>query len=168
MSEVVAAEAMVRLGGPVEAVLTGALRRLGRERPDVFERLGAYRTAAIVISPDDAPVAFRMVPDGDRGVVRVVHKINSQTCVASVSAPLAVLLSLLDGGTDADSAFFSRRVRVVGDTGAAVALHNTLEAAELTAADVLGLPRSMRAHANTFVRNAAGHIQSIRRRMGER
>ncbi len=168
MSEVVAAEAMVRLGGPVEAVLTGALRRLGRERPDVFERLGAFRTAAIVISPDDVPIAFRMVPDGDRGVVRVVRKNNPEVSVATVSAPMAVLLSLLDGGTDADSAFFSRRVRVAGDTGAAVALHNTLEAAELTAADVLGLPRSVRARANTLIETVAGHIQSIRRRMGER
>ena len=52
MSEVVAAEAMVRLGGPVDA----------------------FRTAAIVISPDDVPIAFRMVPDGDRGVVRVVKE----------------------------------------------------------------------------------------------
>lgn len=159
---------MVRLGGPVEAVLTGALRRLGRERPDVFERLGAFRTAAIVISPDDALVAFRMVPDGDQGVVRVVRKTNPQAGVATVSAPLAVLLSLLDGGIDADSAFFSRRVRVVGDTGAAVALHNTLEAAELTAADVLGLPQWMRAGANTFFKNAASRIGSIRQRMGER
>lgn len=168
LSAWVATEAMVRLGGPVEALLTRALRRLGRDRPDVFDRLGDCRTAGFVISPDNMPVAFRMVPDGDRGVISVVRKGRPGLGATTISAPLSVLLSLLDGGTDADSAFFSRRVRVAGDTGTAVALHNTLEAAELTLADVLGLPRLIAGPVNAVAESSVRHFRSIRRRMRER
>ncbi len=50
------------------------------------------------------------------------------------------LLALFDGSLDADSAFFGRTVQVDGDTGAVVALHNALEAANLSMTDLLGLP----------------------------
>lgn len=156
----------MRLGGPVQSVLTAALRRLGRERPELFERLGPFRRAGIVISPTDLPVAFRLVPDGIRGVVRVVRRDDPAHRAAEISAPLAVLLSLLDGGTDADSAFFSRRVRVQGGTEAVIALHNTLEAAELTLADVLGLPEPLRSHANTTIAAAVARVRKLRRREG--
>ena len=59
---------------------------------------------------------------------------------------------------DADSAFFSRAIRVSGDIEAVMALHNTLEAAELTLADLLGLSAPACDLANTavrFVRQAA-------------
>lgn len=167
LRERLAGVAMVRLGDPVQAVLTGALRRLGRERPELFERLGPFRRAGIVISPTDLPVAFRLVPDGVRGMVRVVRKDDPAPRAAEISAPLAVLLSLLDGGTDADSAFFSRRVRVQGGTETVIALHNALEAAELTPADVLGLPGPIRSHVNANIAAATALVSALRRRTGK-
>lgn len=168
VTERLAAEVLVRLGGPVGAALTGAMRRLGRERPEVFERLGDFRGAEILLSPADLPVAFAMIPDGNRGTVKVVRKGGRRSCAAEISAPLGTLLSLMEGCADADSAFFARRVRVSGDTGAAVALHNTLEAAGLTAADLLGLPHATRPRANALIAAAVGRLRSTRGLLGRR
>ena len=70
--------------------------------------------------------------------------------------PLLTLLSLFDGRRDADGAFFQRRIDVNGDTVAILALHNALEASELTMADILGLPRRLDPLLQTAL-SLAGH-----------
>ena len=69
-----AATALMLMRHPVEIVLSRALRRIARRRPEVFERLGSWRTAAVVIEPSDFPVSFRLSPDGARGTVRVIRQ----------------------------------------------------------------------------------------------
>lgn len=138
------AVAMMALRRPPERMLTAALRGLGRRRPEVFERLGPANAAALVVAPTDFPVAFRLRPDGGAGEVEVVRHDDSRPAAARVSGPLLTLLGLFDGACDADSAFFARRIRITGDTSAVVALHNTLEAAELTLTDLLPLPGPLR------------------------
>ena len=79
-------------------------------------------------------------------------------CAARIEGPLGALLGLFDGSQDADAAFFSRAIRVSGDIEAVMALHNTLEAAELTLADLLGLSTPAGDVANAalrFLRQAA-------------
>lgn len=139
------ADLLMALRPAPERLLTLALRRIARRRPDVFERLGKAREAAFVIAPTDFPVAFRLRPAGLTGEVRVVRHGDGEPCAARVTGPLALLLSLLDGSADADATFFSRRVRVEGDTEAVVALHNTLEAADLALPDLFGLKPPLRA-----------------------
>lgn len=126
---------------PVELALTAALRRAARVRPEVFDRLGPFRHAVFVIAPSDLPVAFRMTPRAAGGRVAVVRRGDTGPCAARISGPLAELLGLFDGSLDADAAFFGRRIDVDGDTGAVVALHNALEAADMSLAELLGLPR---------------------------
>lgn len=135
-------ELLYRTRRPVEILLTASLRSVARRQPDAFDRLGAVRKAAIRIVPDDLPVAFEMRPDGAAGSIRVVRPgSDAAGASARISGPLLTLLSLFDGRGDADGAFFQRRIDVDGDTAAILALHNALEASELTMADILGLPR---------------------------
>lgn len=134
------ADAMFVARAPVELALTAALRRTARLQPDVFGRLGAVGDGAFLISPSELPVAFRLAPRARTGNVRVVRRDDPGPFVARISGPLMDLLGLFDGSLDADSAFFSRRIDVTGDTGAVLALHNALEAADLSMADLLGLP----------------------------
>lgn len=155
------AEALMALRPPVEWVLSGALRRLARRRPEVFERLGAFGDSAFVLAPDESPVAFRLAPQGDSAGVQVRRRDDPSPCIARIEGPLAALLGLFDGSIDADSAFFSRRIRVSGDIEAVMALHNTLEAADLTLADLLGLSAPA-----SDVANAA--VRFVRRRMAHR
>ena len=133
---------LYRARRPVEILLTASLRSIARRQPEAFDRLGQVRHATIRISPADLPVAFEMRPDGETGSIRVVRP-NDHVGDASarISGPLLTLLALFDGRGDADGAFFQRFIDVDGDTAAILALHNALEASELTMADILGLPR---------------------------
>lgn len=127
---------------PAEILLTASLRSVARRQPEAFDRLGPVRHATIRISPADLPVAFEMRPDGLAGSIRVVRPDSDASAVsARISGPLLTLLALFDGRGDADGAFFQRCIDIDGDTAAILALHNALEASELTMADILGLPR---------------------------
>lgn len=133
---------LYRARRPVEIFLTASLRGVARRQPEAFDRLGSVRHATIRISPADLPIAFEMRPDGVAGSIRVVRpESDAGAASARISGPLLTLLALFDGRGDADGAFFQRRIDIDGDTAAILALHNALEASELTMADILGLPR---------------------------
>lgn len=137
-------DAFYRARRPVEILLTASLRGVARRQPEAFDRLGPVRHATIRINPVDLPVAFEMRPNGELGSIRVVRPnddVNSAS--ARISGPLLTLLALFDGRGDADGAFFQRCIDVDGDTAAILALHNALEASELTMADILSLPRRL-------------------------
>jgi predicted lipid carrier protein YhbT len=129
-------------------VLNAALRRVARENPTVFDRLGAYDEAAFLIVPTGSPFAFRLEPGAGRGRVTAVRPDDARPVAATIRGPLVDLVSLFAGVYDADAAFFARRIEVAGDTGAVVALHNALEAADLGLGDLVGGPRRLRPHLN--------------------
>jgi len=125
---------------PVDAWLTASVRRVARARPDVFRRLGRFQHSVFLIVPEDLPCAFRLSPAGERATVEIVGKRHPGPCAVRIGGRMRTLLGLFDGSIDADASFFSRALRVEGATEAALALHNALEAAELHAGDILGLP----------------------------
>ncbi|WP_162150336.1 ubiquinone anaerobic biosynthesis accessory factor UbiT [Asticcacaulis sp. AC460] len=127
-------------GWPLEHRLTQAVRKLAERRPELFGRLGRFRTAVYILSPNELPFAFRLMPDATQATVRIVPAKSPGPSSVRISGPLATLIGLFDGSCDADSSFFSRAIVVEGATDAAMALHNTLEAAELKPSDILGLP----------------------------
>lgn len=129
---------------PPGVFLTFSLRRLARAHPEAFARLGEYGERLFLIAPTDLPVAFCLRPAGARGEIRVVPTTAAPEAAVRVRGALLDLLQLFDGSLDADAAFFSRRIQVEGDTSAIVALHNAMEAADLTLADLIGAPRSAR------------------------
>lgn len=127
-------------GWPLERRLTQSVRQLAHRRPELFRRLGQFRTAVYILSPNELPFAFRLVPDAAGAEVRFVPAKSPGLHSVRISGPLMTLVGLFDGSCDADSSFFSRAIVVEGATDAALALHNTLEAAELKPSDILGLP----------------------------
>ena len=133
---------------PPSALLTFSLRRLARAHPEAFARLGEYARSLYLIAPTDLPLVFCLRPAGVEGEIRLVSAKNAPEAAVRVRGPLLDLLQLFDGALDADAAFFSRRIQVEGDTGAVVALHNALEAADLTLADLIGAPRPARDFVN--------------------
>lgn len=143
---------LLALRAAPELVLDLALRDLRRRRPDLFERLSDIGAATIVIAPTDLPVAFRLSPMAERRPVEVVGRRDARPGAARITGPLALLLEVLDGSSDADAAFFSRRLVVTGDTQTVVGLHNTLEAAELAPSDLLGAPPPLRRLTDAWAR----------------
>lgn len=150
---------LMALRDPVERLLTLALRRVARRRPDVFDRLGEAGDVVFIVAPTDFPVAFRLRPGGGAGDVQVIRRDDETPRDARISGPLTTLLALFDGRCDADSAFFSRLIRIDGDTRAVVALHNTLEAAELTLADLLGVGPPFRDRLNAGLAGALDRLR---------
>jgi predicted lipid carrier protein YhbT len=138
-------------GMPLGPVLTLSLRRLARHRPRLFDRLGEHRSARYFIDPIDLAFAFTIVPDGERSVVHVVRKTDTETSRVVIRGPLLMLLGLLDGTLDGDALFFNRVISVSGSTEALLALRNTIEDAELLPADLLGLRGSLARAANAGI-----------------
>lgn len=145
---------------PPSAFLTFSLRRLARSHPEAFERLGDHGERLYLIAPSDLPVAFCLRPSGGSPEIRVVAANNAPAAAVRVRGPLLDLLQLFDGTLDADAAFFSRRIQVEGDTSAVVALHNALEAADLTLADLVGAPRPARDFVNRSLHWTTQHWRS--------
>lgn len=149
------AKGVLAFSAPIEMLLTAAVRRFAKRRPDAFERLGAYESAAFLILPKEAPVGFRLRPSRVAGGATLVRRDDPGPYVAVVSGRMADLLAVFDASADADAAFFGRRLDVEGDTAAILALHNALESAEPSLLDLLPLPIDPE-FARAVLRRAAG------------
>ncbi|MCA0008695.1 MULTISPECIES: SCP2 sterol-binding domain-containing protein [unclassified Mesorhizobium] len=151
-------------GLPLGPLLTLSLRSMARRQPRLFDRLGEHRTACDFIDPVDLAFAFTVVPDAERSIVRVVRRSEAATSNVQIRGPLLTLLSLLDGTLDGDALFFSRIISISGRTEAVLALRNTIEDAELSPADLLGLRGFLARLANTGILGAL----SVARQMANR
>ena len=123
---------------PVEMLLNLAVKRAWRRSANAFGRLGTYQGRPYLIDPEDLPVAFALTLTKHGGTVKLVRRTPRPLgYVAVIAGEFVDLLALFDGSADADSTFFAGELTVTGDTGAVLALHNALEAADLRLADLL-------------------------------
>ena len=128
---------------PLELAARRLLANAMAARPSFARRLGEYSGRTFAVDPADCPFAFLITPDKGRASMRVVRKLSGVAYDARISAPLLVLLGMIDGTYDGDALFFSRDLMIEGDTGAVLALRNAIENAELDPSSVLGLPKSV-------------------------
>jgi len=126
---------------PLELVSRRLLANAMAARPSFAARLGEHAGRTFAIDPLDCPFAFLITPGGDGVHVRVVRDLSEAAYDARIAAPLIVLCGMIDGTYDGDALFFSRDLRIEGDTGAVLALRNAIENAELDPSSVLGLPK---------------------------
>ncbi|RUM95177.1 lipid carrier [Pseudaminobacter arsenicus] len=124
---------------PAGLLLTHCVRTLARRQPNLFDRLGEWRSARYLVAPSDLAFAFIVVPDGEKSIVHVVGKNSPGSVDVAITGPLLTLLGLLDGTLDGDALFFHRIISISGRTEAILALRNTIEDAELRPADFFGL-----------------------------
>ncbi|OYW94856.1 MAG: hypothetical protein B7Z13_03545 [Caulobacterales bacterium 32-67-6] len=123
---------------PVELLLNHAIKRAWRRSANAFGRLGPYQGRPYLIDPVDLPVAFALTLTKDGGTVKLVRRTRRPVgYVAEIAGDFVDLLALFDGSADADATFFAGELTVTGETGAVLALHNALEAADLRLADLL-------------------------------
>ncbi len=136
---------------PVSLGLSAALRRIFRNRPDVFDRMNLSQDRTICISPTDMPVRFLISLGGRDPRVRAVACRDTRPSDARIEAPIRTLINVFEGREDGDAVFFSNDLWIEGDTGLVVGLRNALEEAELTLADLLplDLPSRPRWHAGS-------------------
>ena len=113
-----------------------ALTRLLRRHPEIVRRLSSTEERRALVVPSDLPVAFlvRCVPG--RLFMTVVRKTGAPSAGAlaadaTISGPIAAILDMATGEDDGDALFFSRIVKVEGDTEVAVALRNAIDSAAI-------------------------------------
>ncbi|MFP7571830.1 SCP2 domain-containing protein [Marivita sp. S2033] len=114
---------------PLSFSLTAVSRRIARQHPGLFRRLGEYSHTRFVLDPTDLPFVIHLDPNG--GVPQVTLTRGRGNGAARIAGPLAALLGLVHGAYDGDALFFSRDLVIEGDTSAALALRNAIDDAEL-------------------------------------
>jgi len=128
----------------VQPLLKRIVRRIARENPDMFNRLGPHRTDLFVIDPIDVPFLLALRPDPDDLLLRACRPGAEPAGNARIAGRFLDLLSLMDTDQDGDALFFSRDLEITGSTEAVVCLRNALDdvdgsIAEMVA-DMFGRP----------------------------
>jgi predicted lipid carrier protein YhbT len=149
---------------PLAAPLNLLARRVIAANPGLIERLGVYGACRFAIDPTDLPLVLLLHPAQAR---ITVHRRPPEADVR-IAGPLAALLGLVHGTWDGDALFFSRDLVIEGDTGAALALRNAIDDAELDlGAEVAGLAGPMRGRLAPLIGLAERVTRLPLRRTGE-
>ena len=111
----------------LQPILTLIGTRVASAQPDVFERLGPHALKSFIIDPTDLPFVLVLKPRPDAPSLSAWRRPDTPACHARIAGSFLNLFELIDGSLDGDALFFSRKLRVTGDTEAVVALRNALD-----------------------------------------
>lgn len=145
---------------PLSLLLGALVRSADRRRPELLERLGPHARKRFGIAVSNAPLAFVIEPQAGR--CTALRRLPADVDV-TIGGSLGDLLELVDGELDADALFFSRRLSLVGDVEAALALRNALDDARLDmAAEAAALSPVLRSQLGWGVRRAIDGVRAGR------
>ena len=108
---------------------------VAHSRPELFHRLGAHAGKRFLIDPTDLPFVLVLTPLPERPLLTAHRRHERVAHAAAIAGTFFNLLDMIDGSLDGDALFFSRDLRVSGDTEAVVALRNALDDFEGSALD---------------------------------
>ena len=94
--------------------------------PGLFERLSDLTDPTFLIDPVDLPLAFVLDATPEHPSLTAGRKANKDVA-AVIRGPLLTLIDLMEGRLDGDALFFSRALKIEGDTEAVVALRNAID-----------------------------------------
>ncbi len=100
---------------------------IAQKHPNLFARLGTHTNKRFLINPTNMPFVLLLKPDPENPIMQVYRRSEGLCPDAEISGSFVNLLRLMDGELDGDSLFFSRDLKVVGDTEAVVCLRNALD-----------------------------------------
>ena len=101
--------------------------QVAKHQPDVFLRLGPHASKTFIIDPTDIPFLLVLKPRPEAPSLSARRRNDAPYCHARIAGTFLNLFDLIDGSLDGDALFFSRELRVTGDTEAVVALRNALD-----------------------------------------
>jgi O2-independent ubiquinone biosynthesis accessory factor UbiT len=111
----------------LQPILTLIGTQVARSQPDVFARLGPHAQKSFIIDPTDLPFVLVLKPRPDAPSLGAWRRDDAPASQARIAGSFLDLFDLIDGSLDGDALFFSRKLRVTGDTEAVVALRNALD-----------------------------------------
>ena len=111
----------------LQPILTLIGTQVAKAQPDVFVRLGPHAQKSFVIDPTDLPFVLVLKPRPEAPALSAWRRGSAPHSHARIAGSFLNLFDLIDGALDGDALFFSRKLRVTGDTEAVVALRNALD-----------------------------------------
>jgi len=111
----------------LQPVLAKIVRRIATRNPDMFARLGPFYEADYIIDPKDLPFVLHLRPNAQAPVLRACARSNQPAFTARITGRFLDLLQLVDADIDGDALFFSRELKIEGNTEAVVCLRNALD-----------------------------------------
>ena len=109
--------------------------RVATQHPELFARLGDNCKKRFLIDPINLPVFLLLEPLPQRPRLTAYNRGTEIVHDVVISATFSTFLQMIDSQTDSDALFFSRDLKVSGDTEAIVALRNALDNMDETLAD---------------------------------
>jgi predicted lipid carrier protein YhbT len=119
----------------IQPILGHIAAHVAQDRPELFARLGVHARKRFLIDPIDLPFVLVLSPDNSRPTLRAYRRYENPAHDAAIAGKFFNLLDMIDGSQDGDALFFTRDLRVSGDTEAVVALRNALDDFEGSALD---------------------------------
>lgn len=107
------------------------LSSLLQRHPHLFERLGEYGDRRFLIDPSDLPFTLLLEPNADAPRLTPHLRSSEPAHHARIAGPIGRLVELVNGEADGDALFFSRDIRIEGDTEAVLALRNAVDDLEI-------------------------------------
>ncbi len=112
---------------PLQPLLSRIVTDVAQRRPELFERLGPHIASSFVIDVEELPFTLHLQPDPQAPKLTAHRRSERLTGTATITGPFAALFRIIDGDGDSDALFFSRDIRIGGNTEAAVCLRNALD-----------------------------------------
>jgi predicted lipid carrier protein YhbT len=141
----------------IERATSILFRRVMKEHPHLFVRLGEHVGKRFAFMPADIPLVFVVSPAEPS--IHVARRAKAPPDAdACVEGPIVMLLALLEGRCDADALFFSRDLTVSGDMEAMLAMRNALDDCDID------LPRDLSALAGPLAPIVSRVAEGIRQR----
>ncbi len=111
----------------IQPVLARLVRDIATRRSELFERLGPHTKTFFMIDVVELPFVLRLLPDPEEPKLTAHRRRENIEFGASISGPFMTLFTIIDGNSDSDAMFFSRDIRIGGNTEAAVCLRNAMD-----------------------------------------
>lgn len=111
----------------LKPILKRIVRKIAAQNPDMFNRLGPYKSSNFVIDPTNFPFSLVLRPDPDDLLLVACNRNSLPAHEARIAGEFMNLLRLVDCDLDGDALFFSRDLEVTGNTEAVVCLRNALD-----------------------------------------
>jgi predicted lipid carrier protein YhbT len=111
----------------LQPILNRIAIHVARSHPELFARLEAHTSTRFLIDPIDLPFVLLLRPDAAAPHLQAYRRYERIRHDACIAGTFFDLLDMIEGSADGDALFFSRHLRVTGDTQAVVTLRNALD-----------------------------------------
>lgn len=112
---------------PLQIILGQMVKGIAQRRPELFDRLGPHVNSTYLIEVRELPFVLLLKPNPSSPGLSAHRRSDQIANDAVISGTFTDLLNVLDGRGDSDALFFSGKIKISGNTEAAVCLRYAID-----------------------------------------